>query len=107
VPDRPWSPTAEGIALAVRVTPRGGRDAIDGIESRADGNSVLRLRVRAAAQDGEANAAVVQLLSRALHVAARDISLVAGATARIKRFRIAGPSADLVAALETIAPADA
>jgi uncharacterized protein YggU (UPF0235/DUF167 family) len=35
--------------LAVRLTPRGGRDAIDGIEQLSDGRRVLKVRVRAAA----------------------------------------------------------
>ena len=47
----------------VWLTPRGGRDAIDGIEQRADGQCVLKARVRAAAIEGEANAALVALLA--------------------------------------------
>jgi uncharacterized protein YggU (UPF0235/DUF167 family) len=42
----------------VRLTPKGGWDAVDGIEQLADGRSVLKVRVRAAASDGEANARV-------------------------------------------------
>ena len=38
---RPWTVAAGGLAVVVRLTPRGGRDAIDGIEQRADGQSVL------------------------------------------------------------------
>ena len=47
----------------------------------ADGRSVLKVRVRAAASEGEANAALARLIARSLGVAARDVSLVAGATA--------------------------
>ena len=49
--------------LAVRLTPRGGRDAIDGIEQLSDGRRVLKVRVRAAASEGEANAALDYILS--------------------------------------------
>ncbi|MBI4366616.1 MAG: DUF167 domain-containing protein, partial [Deltaproteobacteria bacterium] len=49
---RPWSAIAGGIALAVRLTPKGGRDAIDGIESLADGRSVLKARVAAPPSEG-------------------------------------------------------
>jgi uncharacterized protein YggU (UPF0235/DUF167 family) len=42
----------------VRLTPRGGRDAIDGIEPLSAGRRVLKVRVRAAASEGEANAAL-------------------------------------------------
>jgi len=97
---RPWRVAPDGLMLVVRVTPKGGRDAIDGIANLADGSSVLKVRVRAAASEGEANAALMQALARALGVAARDISLLAGARGRIKRIKIAGTGAALAAALE-------
>ena len=43
----PWRVRAEGLEVRVRVTPRGGRDAIDGVESLSDGQPVLKVRVRA------------------------------------------------------------
>ena len=88
--------------LTVRLTPRGGRDAIDGIECLSDGRSVLKARVRAAPSAGEANAALVRLLAKSLGVAARDVSIVAGAAARIKRIDIRGAGATLAAVLEQI-----
>jgi uncharacterized protein YggU (UPF0235/DUF167 family) len=100
---RPWSVTAGGLSLMVRLTPRGGRDAIDGIEQRADGRCVLKARVRAAASEGEANAALVALIASAAGVPTRDVTLVSGATARIKRLAIAGHGPTLAAALEKIA----
>jgi uncharacterized protein (TIGR00251 family) len=99
---RPWSTTAEGLVLAVRLTPKGGRDAIDGIEQLADGRVVLKARVRAVASEGAANAALLKLLARSVGVAARDVSLLAGATSRIKRLQIAGSGPALAAALEKI-----
>ena len=50
---------ADGIVLAVRLTPKGGRDSIDGVDTLADGTVVLKARVRAAPSEGEANAALV------------------------------------------------
>ncbi len=99
---RPWSASADGVVLDVRLTPRGGRDAFDGTEQLADGRHVLKARVRVAAQDGEANAALVKLVAKMLRVPARDVSLVAGATSRVKRLRIAGKGPALAAALEKI-----
>ncbi len=52
--------------IAVRVTPRGGRDAIDGIETLADGRSVVKVRVRVVAEGGAANRAVTELFAKAL-----------------------------------------
>jgi uncharacterized protein (TIGR00251 family) len=102
VAERPWSASADGVVLDVRLTPRGGRDAIDGREQLADGRQVLKARVRVAAQEGEANAALLKLMAKSLRVPVRDVSLVAGATSRIKRLRIAGAGPALAAALEKI-----
>ena len=99
----PWTVVAGGLAVTVRLTPRGGRDAIDGIERRGDGQCVLKARVRAAASEGEANAALIALIAHAAGVPPRDVSLVAGATARIKRLMIAGHGPTLAAALEQVA----
>lgn len=93
---------AGGVSLAVRLTPKGGRDAIDGIEQLADGRAVLKARVRAAPSEGEANEALVRLIAKTLGLPPRDVALSAGATARVKRLVIAGDAARLIAALEQI-----
>ncbi len=87
----------------MRLTPKGGRDGIDGVDQLADGRSVLKARVRAAASEGEANDALVRLIAKTLAVPPRDVTLTAGATSRIKRLAIAGDPAKLIAALERIA----
>lgn len=74
----------------MRVTPRGGRDAIDGVEALSDGRPVLKVRVRAAPEDGAANEGVRRLLAKTLRVPASAVTLEAGATARLKIFLIAG-----------------
>jgi uncharacterized protein len=99
---RPWTVLPDGIALTVRLTPRGGRDRIESVEQLADGRSVLKVRVRAAATKGEANAALLNLIATTLGVAARDVSLLSGATARVKRAKVAGAGPSLAAALEKI-----
>ena len=98
----PWHVVVGGLVLTVRLTPKGGRDAIDGIEHMADGRSVLKVRVRAAPTEGEANDALVRVLAKCLGVPARRVTLVAGATARIKRLEIAGAGPALAAALAGI-----
>jgi uncharacterized protein (TIGR00251 family) len=98
----PWRVVAGGLVLTVRLTPKGGRDAIDGIEHMADGRSVLKVRVRAAPREGEANDALARLLAKSLGVPARQVTLAAGATARIKRLEIAGAGPALAAALARI-----
>ena len=66
----------------------------------SDGRPVLKARVRAAATEGEANAALLKLIAKTLSVPSRDVSLEAGATARVKRLSIAGDGPTLAAALE-------
>ena len=102
---RPWAAVDGGVALAVRLTPKGGRDAIGGIETLADGRAVLKVRVAAPPSEGEANAALIRMIAKALRVPARDIVLAAGATGRVKRLTIAGDAAALIAALEQLSKA--
>jgi hypothetical protein len=102
---RPWSAMAGGVALSIRLTPKGGRDSIDGVELLADGRSVLKVRVRAAPSEGEANTALVRLIAKAVSVPPRDVALAAGATARIKRLTISGYGPALISALEKIVAA--
>ena len=99
---KPWTVASDGLLLTVRVTPKGGRDAIDGVAALADGTCVLKVRVRAAASEGEANAALLRVVATALQVPARAVSLVAGGRGRVKRLRVAGDGAGLAAALERI-----
>lgn len=82
--------------ISIRVTPRGGKDAIDGY---VDG--VLRVRVSAAPADGAANESVTKLLAKALGVPARDLTLVSGATSRQKVFETPLSLSELTTRLET------
>jgi hypothetical protein len=100
----PWVATPDGLFITVRLTPKGGRDAIEGVAQLADGQPVLKVRVRAAPSEGEANAALVTVLARATGVPSSRLRLVSGATARVKRVAIDGDPAALVAALEQAAP---
>lgn len=100
----PWTPVADGLIVTLRLTPRGGRDALEGIDVLADGRAVLKARVRAAPSEGAANAALVTLIAKTLRVAPRQVALIAGETARIKRVKIAGAAAELATALTALMP---
>jgi uncharacterized protein (TIGR00251 family) len=86
----PFSVGSDGLTLHVRLTPKGGRDAIDGIEPLSNGQSVLKVRVRAVPEDGKANKALIKLIANTLECAASSIEIVSGATARIKTLKIVG-----------------
>jgi uncharacterized protein (TIGR00251 family) len=91
--------------LFLRVTPNAGRDAIDGVENRDDGTSVLRLRVSAVPDKGKANAAVIALLAKTLGIPKSSIALVSGETARQKTLRIAPQTDALLARLAALSDA--
>ncbi|MBS9475929.1 DUF167 family protein [Ancylobacter radicis] len=97
-----WTPAADGLTVTVRATPRGGRDAIDGLVDLADGRRALKLRVSVAPEDGKANAAIARLLAKAAGVAPSSVELVSGATARLKTFRLKGEPAALAARFEAM-----
>ena len=86
----PWRYSGDGVRIALRVTPRAGRDDIDGIETLADGRLVVRVRVRAIADGGEANRAVTQLLAKVLRVPKGNVRLLSGAISRHKHVAVVG-----------------
>jgi uncharacterized protein (TIGR00251 family) len=103
----PWRYSTQGISLALRVTPRGGRDDIDGIETLANGRSVVKVRVRAIAEGGEANRAVTELLAKSLGVPKSQVRLLSGATSRIKQIAVDGDPNKLGEALRALTSAKA
>jgi uncharacterized protein len=76
--------------LAVRLTPRGGRDAADGWALDADGRPYLKVRVSSPPVDGAANAALLAFLAKRLNIPRSAIRLAAGETARLKRLELDG-----------------
>ena len=87
------------MQIAVRVTPRGGRDGVDGWIRDDAGRLLLKVRVAAAAAEGQANAAVLALLAKALGRPKSALTLISGQTARVKRVEVAGlTDADLALA---------
>lgn len=72
------------------MTPKGGRDAVDGWTTDEAGRSVLKVRVSAAPADGAANAAVIALVAKALKVSRSAVRIASGETARVKRLEIDG-----------------
>lgn len=78
--------------LAVRLTPSGGADRIDGRAAGADGAMMLKARVRAAAENNEANRALEALIAKCFGIAKSRVRVVRGHTARLKQVAIEGVS---------------
>ena len=72
-----------GTEITVRVTPRASRNAV----TQGDGDAI-RVSVTTVPEDGKATKAVTKLLARALGVAPSRLTLIRGATARDKTYRL-------------------
>jgi uncharacterized protein YggU (UPF0235/DUF167 family) len=73
------------VRFAVRLTPRGGSDHVEGVIE-----GVLRARVAAPPIEGAANQALLRLIADELGVARRSVRLVAGAAGRQKLVVVEG-----------------
>jgi uncharacterized protein YggU (UPF0235/DUF167 family) len=93
---RAWTPATGGIRLAVRVTPRGGRDAVQGIGEDAEGAPHVKVRVAAAPVDGEANTAVEKLVAKWLGVPKSTVEVVGGLMGRQKVIMVEGDPVQLL-----------
>lgn len=76
--------------IRVHLTPRGGRDAIEGWSGGSSADATLRVRVAAPPVEGAANEALIRLIARALDVPKSAIRLTAGAQSRNKVIEIEG-----------------
>jgi uncharacterized protein YggU (UPF0235/DUF167 family) len=70
--------------LTIRATPRARQEKIE-----AEGD-VIRVWVRAAPADGEANKAICALLAKRLGVPKSAVSILRGESSRVKQIQILG-----------------
>jgi uncharacterized protein YggU (UPF0235/DUF167 family) len=78
------------VRLAVRLTPRGGREAIDGWAADGEGRPYLKVRVAAPPVEGAANAALIAFLAKALGLPKSALSIASGTGSRLKLIDIEG-----------------
>ncbi|MHC1547488.1 DUF167 family protein [Phyllobacterium sp. K27] len=97
--NHPFRKGVDSLTLFVRLTPKSAKDAIEGVETTDDGRAHLKVRVRAIPEDGKANAALRKLLAKWLDVAPRNVTIVAGATSRLKQVRLESDPDSLIAKL--------
>ena len=94
------------MRLAVRVTPKGGRDAVDGWALDPTGRPYQKVRVSAAPADGQANAALTAFLAKALGRPKSAVRIVSGETARLKIVEIEGLEEQAIEAAFGARPSD-
>jgi uncharacterized protein (TIGR00251 family) len=95
----PYAVEADGLRLAVRLTPRARRVGFEGMGADAEGRPVLLLRVAAPPAEGAANEALIALLARQLGLRKADVTIRSGETARSKLLHLRGEPAPLAARL--------
>lgn len=103
--ETPYRIIGDRLLVDVRLTPRGGRDRLEGADRLADGRAVFRARVRAVPEDGKANQALEHLMADELGVPRSQVSVVQGKTARLKTLEVQGDRGALTAALARLAAA--
>lgn len=99
---QPFKLFDDHIRLAIRLTPNGGRDGVDGVELNGNGEAHLKVRVSDVPEKGKANKALIAVLAKRLGIAKSAITLVSGDTARQKILRIDGDPEDLQEKLKTL-----
>jgi uncharacterized protein len=91
---RAWRAGNGCVIVRVRVTPKSAKDGVEGIEPGADGPAI-RVRVRAAPSEGDANAAVVRAAAGWLDVPKSSMAVSAGYKSRLKSLTITGDADEL------------
>jgi uncharacterized protein len=87
------TPVDDGAVLDAFVQPRATRTAVVGMHG-----SSLKIKVAAPPVDGKANDALRAFVADALGLPRSRVELIAGASSRHKRLRIAGVAPEQVAA---------
>ncbi|MFM1816504.1 MAG: hypothetical protein RLZ98_3199 [Pseudomonadota bacterium] len=95
-----WRRVASGIELSVRLTPKSGKDAVEGLGSNDDGMVYLKARVRAVPEDQKANRALEKLVAKWLGVPKSSVAIISGDKSRLKILAIAGEPPELCALLQ-------
>jgi uncharacterized protein YggU (UPF0235/DUF167 family) len=102
----PVSAISGGIRLIVRLTPNGGADALDGMGQDSGGQRFLKVRVRAAPEEGKANAALEALIAKALGAPKSAVRVARGAKSRLKAIDVSGDPQDLLSRAQALLKSD-
>lgn len=99
----PWRIDGRDVLVSVRLTPRSGKDRAGGLWYDSNGAAWLCASVRAVPEKGQANAALVELLSKSFLIPPSSIAVEAGGSSRLKRVRIAEGSDGIITKLQNLA----
>ena len=82
---------ADGVHIAVRLTPQARAERLDGVEYGR-----LKILVTAAPAENRANEALLRLLACLCRLPRRDLSIILGSKSRNKVVRVAGEPTELM-----------
>jgi uncharacterized protein (TIGR00251 family) len=99
--DAPFSITADGAVLHVRLTPKAKSGSIGGMEVRGC-KPVIKVHVTAPPEDGKANAALEALIAAWADVPKSAVRVTSGQKSRIKSVSIAGDGPALFKKLSSL-----
>ena len=91
---------AEGLKVALRLTPGAGKTCISGIAADEKENLDLKASVTASPEGGKANMALIKLLAKVWRLPKTNLSIILGAASRRKTVLIAGGGEALRGRLE-------
>ena len=80
----PFTADADGVTLAVRLTPKAARDAFCEVLELPDGRSALAVRIAAPPVEGAANTALIAFLAKSLAVRKADVTIRSGGASQLK-----------------------
>lgn len=84
----------DGLVLRVYVQPGAKASALVGVKETGDGLR-LKIKLKARAIEGQANAALLELLAELMRLPKSAVSLQSGSTARLKSIHLRGQGPEL------------
>lgn len=90
-------PHTDGAVLSVRLTPKSSKNALIGLRDAADGSQKLAIKVTAVPEKGKANAVLLKLIAKSLHVPVGNVDLLSGHSSRNKEVLVSGETKAIMA----------
>lgn len=91
----------DGLVLRLYVQPGAKVSALVGVKETGDGLR-LKIKLKARAIEGQANAALVELLAEHLRLPKSAVSLQSGSTARLKTIHLRGQGPQLLSKISQL-----
>ncbi len=92
----------QNLRLAVRLTPKASRNAVQGWAQDAAGNRFLKVSVTAVPEKGKANKALIALLAKEWDIPKKSIEIIRGETDRNKTLMLTGIPEETAALIEAL-----